>query len=74
MMPSSLAPASLHFTHFTVDIGNLLRPLTAVLVLHLEDFLKRPVEVVGDVSYLLLQLLEGVAYDPPGLPKSTSNS
>ena len=42
------------------------------MVLHLQDVLERPVEVVGDVSYLLVQLLEGVAYYPPGWPKSTS--
>jgi hypothetical protein len=30
-------------------------------------------EVIGDVGYLLMQLFEGVAYYPPGWPKSTSN-
>ena len=59
---------------FAVNLGNLLRPPPPVMVLHLQDVPERPVEIVGDVSYLLVQLLEGVAYDPPGLPKSTSNS
>jgi hypothetical protein len=44
------------------------------LVLHLEDFREWPVKIVGDVSYLLKHLLKGVAYDPPGWPRSTSNS
>ena len=67
-------PALANFGHFAIDLGDLLRPLAPVLVLHLEDILEWPVEIVGDVSYLLLQLLEGVAHHPPGWPKSTSNS
>jgi hypothetical protein len=43
-------------------------------MLHFQYLPQGPVEIIGDVSYLLLQLLEGVAYYPPGLPKSTSNS
>jgi len=56
----------------TVDLSNLFCPLASVMVLHLQDVLEWPVEIIGDVSYLLMQLLEGVAYHPPGLPKSTS--
>ena len=66
--------ASVNFGYFLIDLSDLLGPLAAVLVLHLQDFFERPMEIVGDVSYLLLQLLEGVAYNSPGLPMSTSNS
>ena len=61
------------FGKFPVDLGNLLNPLAAFVVLHLQDIVARPVEIVGDVSYLLLHLLKGVAYYSPELPKSASN-
>jgi hypothetical protein len=71
---STLPPVSnlSDFGQLTVYFRNLPRPQATVTVLHLQDVLERPVEIVGDVSYLLVQLLEGVAYNPPGLPKSTS--
>lgn len=56
-----------------VNVSNLLRPPPPVMVLHFQDVPERPVEVVRYVSYLLVQLLEGVASYSPGLPKSTSN-
>ena len=34
-------------------------------MLQLQDARQRPVEVVGDVGYLLVELVEGVAYDSP---------
>lgn len=32
-----------------------------------------PVEVIGDIGYLLVQAIQGVAYDPPNSVRSTSN-
>lgn len=59
---------SANFGHPAVYLSNLFCPPAAVMVLHLQDVLKWPVEIIGNVSYLLLQLLEGVAYDPPRRP------
>jgi hypothetical protein len=45
-------------------------------VFHVQDLVRGPVEVVCDVSYLLVQLVQGVAYDSPTLnspPRSISN-
>ena len=42
-------------------------------MLHGKDVVKRPMEVVGDVSYLLEDPLQGVAYDSPRRPNSFSN-
>ena len=63
----------LTFGQFAVDFGNLLCPPAAIMMFHLQDVPEWPVEIVGDVSYLLKHWLEGVAYYPPGLPRSTSN-
>ena len=41
-------------------------------MLQLEYLGERPVEVIGDVGYLLIELVEGVASYPPGLLTSTS--
>ncbi len=43
-------------------------------MLHIQDRLGLPVEVIGDKGYLLVQRLEGVAYNPPMPSSSTSNS
>jgi hypothetical protein len=56
-----------------VDLGNLLHPLASRVMLQLEYVIERPVKIVGDVSYLLEKVFEGVAFYPPGLPISTSN-
>ncbi len=48
-----------------VDFVDLVDPLAAVGVLELQDLLQRPVEVVGEVGYLLVELVEGVARYPP---------
>ena len=42
------------------DLGD---PAMAVGVLQIEDAIRRPVEVVGDERYLLVEPLEGVAAD-----------
>jgi hypothetical protein len=44
-----------------VDLGNFVHPDLALGVFHLFDLRQRPVEVIGQVGYLLLQALEGVA-------------
>lgn len=59
-----------------VDLGDLLDPYLALPVFHVQDLVRGPVEVVCDVSYLLVQLVQGVAYDSPTLnspPRSISN-
>lgn len=45
-----------------------------LFVLHLQNVVERPVEMVRDISYLLVELVQGVAYDPPekAVPISTS--
>ena len=59
----------------SVDAADLLDPAAPIVVLQLQNLRERPMEVVGDEGYLLLELLEGVAYDPPSsLRTSTSNS
>ena len=49
-----------------IECGDLLHPAAAIGVLEIHDLLRRPVEVIGDVRYLLVQLNEGVAEDSPG--------
>jgi hypothetical protein len=55
-----------------VDPGDLIHPLLTVAVFQIEDVLQRPVEVIGQVGYLLVQAVKGVAYDPPISARSTS--
>jgi hypothetical protein len=40
-----------------VNTRDLLHPLAAFGVFHLHDLARRPVEVVGDISYLLKEPL-----------------
>src|SRR5215213_4025996 len=56
-----------------VDLGDLFDPPAPVRVLHREHVLHGPVEVVGDVGYLLVEAVEGVAYDSPRPARSASN-
>ncbi len=46
--------------------------MAAVGVLQRQDLIERPVKVIGDVGYLLLEPIEGVAYDSPVGSTSTS--
>ncbi len=56
-----------------VDFRNLAHPDLALFVFHIEDIFERPVKMVRDISYLLVQPLQGVAQDSPSeLPMSTS--
>ena len=58
-----------------VDFGNLLYPPPPLRMLQIEDIVQRPVEMIGNVGYLLMQAFEGVAYDtPPSRARSTSIS
>src|SRR5690349_19128840 len=61
------------FAQPPVDGADLFDPPAPVAVLELHDFGERPVEVVGDEGYLLVELFEGVASDSPG-PFSRSSS
>jgi hypothetical protein len=44
-----------------VDSRDLLDPDLSLPMFHLEDFIRGPVKVVSDVSYLLVKSLQGVA-------------
>ena len=48
-----------------VNARDLPQPDVALVVLHIQDVVERPVEVIGDVGYLLVKLLQGVASYPP---------
>jgi hypothetical protein len=69
MRMGMLAPGA----QLAVDLGYLLNPATAVAVLEGEDALHWPVEVVRDVGYLLVEPVQGVAYDSPR-PSTVSTS
>lgn len=58
-----------------VDIGDFCHPPLSFAMFEIQDFAAWPMKVVGDVGYLLVQALKGVAaYSPPRLARSTSNS
>lgn len=57
-----------------VDSGKLFHPLPPLGVLKREQLVVRPVEVIGETGYLLVELREGVAYDSPDRSGSTSNA
>jgi hypothetical protein len=44
----------LRLSQLTIDTGNPFRPLATVMVLHFQDILEWPVQVIGYVSYLLV--------------------
>ncbi len=56
-----------------VDLANLLDPAATVRVLQPQDILQRPVKMVRDVGYLLVEAFQGVAYDSP-MPATVSTS
>lgn len=55
-----------------VDLCNLSSPPTPLPMFHVQQPLVGPVEMVGDVGYLLVKPVEGVAYNSPGGSGSTS--
>src|SRR4051812_42364257 len=61
------APA--RFVDLAVDARDLAKPRVALFVFHVEDVIDGPVEMVGDVTNLLVQLLARVCSDRrPGHP------
>ena len=63
------------FIDFLVNFGNLANPDLAFLVFHIKDVVYRPVKMISDIRYLLIQFIQGVAqYPPRPVPMSTSNS
>lgn len=69
-----LSPFTGRFVQAFVDARDLFDPSGSFAVIHVEDVLGLPVEVVRDVGYLLAEPSEGVAGDPPSEPTSTSIS
>lgn len=57
-----------------IDADNFLHPPLALTMLHIHNVQARPVKMVGNIGYLLMQAVEGVAYDPPKSAKSSSMS
>ena len=47
--------------HALINARNFLHPLPPVAVFQVHHLIMRPVKVVSDEGYLLLQLVEGVA-------------
>ena len=68
------------FVDLFIDPCNLTQPDMPLVVLHVQNVVERPVKVIRDIGYLLVNLLQGVACYPPwpaGPPppsRSTSNS
>lgn len=61
--------------HALVEVGDLLYPLPPVVVRQVVDTIQVPVEMIGDIGYLLVQGVEGIAcYSPPRLDRFISNS
>lgn len=56
-----------------VDAGNLPHPNLPFFVLHGHDLIMWPIEVIGNIGYLLTQAIEGVAGYPPRSAKSIAN-
>jgi hypothetical protein len=57
-----------------IDPGDLGDPLLALAMLQLQNLVVWPVEMIGDVGYLLEQPLRGVAGYSPAISSSTSNA
>lgn len=57
-----------------VNLIDLLHPASSVQVLQLQELGHGPVEVIGEVGYLLMELVEGVAGYPPTSLILTSTS
>lgn len=55
-----------------VDIRDLFHPALAFAMFQIHDHVTLPVEIIRDVGYLLMQAVQGVAYDPPRSARSNS--
>lgn len=61
------------FVNLFVDVRDLFDPDLPLSMLHGQDVFNGPMEVIGDVRYLLVDALQGVAdYSPKSVPKSNS--
>jgi hypothetical protein len=49
------------FVHALIDDRDLFHPVTPLAVFQIEKRFGRPMEVIGDEGYLLVQRLEGIA-------------
>ena len=59
--------------HSAVDARYFLYPFSPLTVFQPQYFVQLPVKMVGNVGYLLVQLVERIAgYSPPKVDKSTS--
>lgn len=56
----------------SIDVCNFIDPVLPLDVFEFQNVVERPVEMVGEVGYLLAQTIKGVAYDPPSSARSTS--
>lgn len=54
--------------NFLIDFGDLFDPDLPLFVLHFQDLVEGPMEVVANVRYLLIEPVQGVAYDSPRSP------
>lgn len=69
-----MASAFSCFVHSSVDRADFPHPPTTVAVLHIHNLGLGPVHVIGNKGYLLVQLIEGVAYNPPRVGRSISKA
>ena len=62
------------FVNFLVDLADFLAPKLPLSVWQIDDRVAIPVHVVPQEGYLLVDALEGVAYDSPGLILTSTTS
>lgn len=63
-----------HLIEPTIDLGDLLHPLLSLGMFESQDPIEWPVEMIGNIRYLLVETIEEVASHPPKLARSISNS
>jgi hypothetical protein len=49
------------FVDFLINFGDFSNPNLAFFMLHIQDIVHCPVEMISDIRYLLIQLIQGVA-------------
>jgi len=59
LLPSELSESDVFhlFVEALVDFGNLCNPTLTLAVFERQDLLVRPVKVIGDIRYLLIEPL-----------------
>ena len=55
-----------------INLGNFFKPLLPFLVLHSQNRFLLPVEVIGNIGYLLAERFQGVADNSPDNSKVPS--